>query len=51
MNGGKREGGRMRRGNGEIVCVWWRGNIRVMERVKLWIAMWMRENGEREGNL
>ena len=21
MNGGKREGGRMRRGNGEIVCV------------------------------
>ena len=30
-------------------CVLWRGSRRGMDRGKLWIGVWMREN-EREGN-
>ena len=47
-NDGKREGGEEWEGgmrNEE--CVLWRGRRRGMEREKLWIAVWMREN-ERE---
>ena len=38
----------MRRGNGEMKGVLWRGSRRRMEMRKFWIGMWMREN-EREG--
>ena len=40
---GENEKGEWRNGR----CVWWRGNIRGMERGRVWIGVWMKEN-ERE---
>ena len=39
----------MRRGMRNEGCVLWRGRRRGMEREKLWIGVWMREN-ESEGD-
>ena len=39
---GKNEKGERRNGG----WVWWRENRTRMERGKLWIGVWMRENGE-----
>ena len=41
----------MRRKNGEMLDVWWRGTRRGMDWGKLWIGVWMRENERGEGIL